>query len=123
MSEYIYFNSRDEFLRIETSHIAYCIAEGNYTRIVLTNGYEGLVCMNLGKMATTISQCLHDKANSFARVGKCHIVNLNYILSINTLKQTLELSDQKTFLFSLNISKDALKKLKDLIILAKQRKK
>ena len=122
MSEFIYFNSRDELLRIDVPSIVFFEAEGNYTRIVLANGFEGLVCINLGKMERMLTARLQEKAQRFARIGKRHIINLYYILQITPLKQTLVLSDQKTFQYSLDISKEALKNLKDLIINSKQNK-
>ena len=122
MAEYIYFNSRDELLRVDVSSIVYFEAEGNYTRIVLANGYEALVCINLGKMEKMLSAKLQEKAQRFARIGKRHIINLNFILQITPLKQTLVLSDQKSFRYSLDISKEALKNLKELIINSKHNK-
>ena len=122
MAEYIYFNSRDELLRIDVPNIVFFEAEGNYTKIVLANGHESLVCMNLGKMEKMITAKLQEKAHRFARIGKRHIINMGYILQISPLKQTLILSDQKSFLYSLDISKEALKNLKELIINSKQNK-
>ena len=122
MAEYIYLNSRDELLRIHVPSIVYFEAEGNYTRIVLANGYEGLVCINLGKMEKMLTAKLQEKAQRFARIGKRHIINMNYILQITPLKQTLILSDQKSFQYTLDVSKDALKNLKELIINSKLNK-
>ena len=114
MAEYIYFNSRDELLRVEASSLVYFEADGNYTRIILANGFVGIVCMNLSKMEKLLSLSLKEKARVFARVGKRHIVNLNYVLKVNALQQCLVLSDQKTFQFDLEVSKDALKVLKEM---------
>ena len=122
MAEFIYFNSRDELLRIDVPSIVFFEAEGNYTKIVLANGFEGLVCMNLGKMEPMLSAKLKDKAQRFARIGKRHIINLNYILQVTPLKQTLILSDQRSFQYTLDISKEALKNLKELIINSKVNK-
>lgn len=122
MAEYVYFNSRDELLRVDVPSIVFLEAEGNYTRIVLANGFEALVCINLGKMEKMLSAKLQEKAQRFARIGKRHIINLNYILQIIPLKQTLILSDQKSFQYSLDISKEALKNLKELIINSKHNK-
>lgn len=116
MSEYIYFNSRDELLRLEVINIVYIEADGNYTKIILANGFECMVCMNLGKMEKFLSDRLGEKAKRFARIGKRHIVNLKYLLQISPLRQCLVLSDQKSFKFQLEISKDALKQLKDIIV-------
>lgn len=122
MAEYIYFNSRDELLRVEVPCIVYFEAEGNYTRIVLSNGFEGLIGINLRKTEKLLVARLKEKAQRFVRIGKRHIINLNYILQIHPLKQQLVLSDQKSFQYSLDISKEALKNLKDLIINSKHNK-
>ena len=123
MVDFIYFNSRDELLRIDVSNVVFFAADGNYTKIVLVNGFEGLVCINLGKMEQLLSSRLKDKAKVFARVGKSHIVNLKFILKIAPLRQTLVLSDQKSFEYSLDISKVALKSLKDLVAGSKDKNK
>lgn len=122
MAEYIYFNSRDELLRVEAASLVYLEADGNYTKMTLANGFVGEVCLNLSKMEKMLSMSLGDKAKSFARVGKRHIINLGYILRINTLRQELVLSDQKSFQYDLAVSKDALKALKDLITISKSKK-
>ena len=71
--------------------------------------------MNLGKMEELLSLRYKDAPGTFARVGKRYILNLNYIYRINTLKQELTLSDQRSFTFNLSLSKVALKALRDLI--------
>lgn len=111
----IYFNSRDELLRVDLSSIVYFEADGNYTRMVSTNGLSSMVCMNLGKMEELLALKFKDTPGAFVRVGKRFIINLRYVYGINTLKQELILSDQNNFSISLNLSKIALKGLKDLI--------
>lgn len=111
----IYFSSRDEFLRVDLASIVYFEADGNYTCLVSTNGMKTMVFMNLGKMEQLLSLRFKDAPGTFARIGKRFIINLNYIYRINTLKQELTLSDQRTFVQDLSLSKVALKALKDLI--------
>ena len=65
--------------------------------------------------AELLSLRFKDAPGTFARVGKRYILNLSYIYRINTLKQELTLSDQRTFIHTLSLSKVALKALKDLI--------
>lgn len=122
MSDYIYFKSRDELLRLDTSAIVFFEAQGNYTRIVLANGYEGFVCMNLGKMQERISGRLQDKAKKFLRVGKSYIINTGYLLQVTPLRQLLVLSDQRTFRYDLSVSKDALRKFMDMVVESKSNK-
>lgn len=115
-ANYILFNSRDELLRINPTKIVYFEADGNYTNVILANKTKCSVCMNLSKMQAVLSERLQENASIFARVGKSHIVNLNYIYAIQTLKQRLVLSDQSTFAFQLPISKESLKRLKELFV-------
>lgn len=121
MAEYFYFNSRDELLRISKSCIVFIEAAGNYTIINQVNGEKGTIGIAMAKMEKMlITSSIEDKSVKFARIGKSHIINLNYVFRINPLKQELVLSDQKTFSYTLDVSKDALRKLKDLLIERKQ---
>lgn len=110
------FVSRDELLRIEVSKIVYFEADGNYTNIVTCNKIKSTVCMNLGQMQHLLSQRLSEDSSTFARIGKRYIVNLNYVYKINSLKRTLALTDFSNFLFLLEVSKDALRNLKEKMI-------
>ena len=116
---YIFFNSRDELERIEVSKIVYFEADGNYTDIVMVNKLRCSICMNLGEMERAISNQIGDDAKIFMRIGKRFIINMRYVYSINVLKQQLVLSDYDHFAFQVSISKDALKKMKDLMLVAK----
>lgn len=116
---YIFFNSRDELLRIDISKIVYFEADGNYTNIVMVNKLRAAVCMNLGEMERAIADQIGDDARIFMRIGKRFIINMRYVYSINVLKQQLVLSDYDHFAFQVSISKDALKKMKDLMLVAK----
>jgi DNA-binding LytR/AlgR family response regulator len=111
----IYFNSRDELLRVDLSSVVYFEADANYTRFVSVNGQTDMVCMSLGRMEELLALRFKDAPGSFARIGKRYIINLKYVYRVNTLKQELTLSDQMTFTQTLSISKIALKGLKDLM--------
>lgn len=116
---YLYLNSRDELLRIDINKIVFFEADGNYTNIILVNQLKGVVCMNLARMQQVLSEKLKEQATIFARIGKKHIVNLSYVYQINVLRQRLVLSDGEHFTFSLEVSKEALKHLKDLYVSSK----
>lgn len=115
-TKYLYLNSRDEFLRIDISKIVYFEADGNYTSIILNNKMKATVCMNLAQMQNILSESLKDAAGIFARVGKRHIVNLTFVYQIAILRQKITLSDGENFEYQLNVSKDALKKLRDMYV-------
>lgn len=116
ITNYLFFNSRDELLRIDVSKIVYFESDGNYTYVILTNKMLCPIAMNLSQTEKALAAKMKDKAQCFARIGKRYIINLNYVFQINVLKQRLVLSDYSTFAFQIEVSKDALKKLKDLYL-------
>jgi DNA-binding LytR/AlgR family response regulator len=114
--DWLFLNSRDDLLRIDMAEIAFFEADGNYTNIMMTNKMKCTVGMSLGKMENVLSERLKGKVMYFARIGKRYIINLNMVFQINVLKHRLILSDFHQCAYSLDISKDALKKLKELMI-------
>ncbi len=115
----IFFNSRDELLRIDISKIVYFEADGNYTDIIMVNKLRAAVCMNLGEMERALADQIGDEAKRFMRIGKRFIINMRYVYQINVLKQQLVLSDYDHFAFQVKISKEALRKMKDLMLITK----
>ena len=97
MKKYLYLNSRDELYKIDIAKIVYFEAEGNYTNFYLSNKLKGAVCMNLAQMQKLIKDNLQEAGAVFARVGKSHIINLDYVYQISVLKQKLVLSDGEVF--------------------------
>lgn len=115
-TKYLYLNSRDEFFRVDISKIVYFESDGNYTNIILNNKVKGTVCMNLAQMQGILNESLKDAAGIFARVGKRHIINLTFVYQIAILRQKLTLSDGENFEYQIGVSKDALKKLRDMYV-------
>lgn len=115
-TKYLYLNSRDEFFRVDITKIVYFESDGNYTNIFLSNSMKATVCMNLAQMQSIISENIKDAAGIFARVGKRHIINLSYVYHIAILRQRLVLSDGENFEYQVNVSKEALKKLRDMYV-------
>ena len=115
----VFFNSRDELLRIDISKIVYFEADGNYTDIIMVNKLRATVCMNLAEMERSLATQIGDEAKRFMRIGKRFIINMRYVYQINVLKQQLVLSDYDHFAFQVNISKEALRKMKDLMLITK----
>lgn len=109
-------NSRDELFRVDISRIVYFQAEGNYTKFVMCNGLEGVVCMNLARMRDILGERLGDVAGMFARIGKSYIINLTYVFRIAILRQRLVLSDGMSFSYQLALSKDALRNLREIYV-------
>ena len=115
-SQFLYLNSRDEFYRVDISKIVYFESDGNYTSFILNNKLKGTVCMNLARMQQLLSASLKEDAAIFARIGKRYIINLNYVYHIAILRQKLILSDGENFDFSLSLSKESLKSLRQMYV-------
>lgn len=113
--EYIYFNSRDELLRLRITEIAYFESDGNYCNVVTANKLRSAISMNLSSLERALDHQLSDEATTFIRIGKRFIINKRYICKINIPKQRLVLTDYTRFTFQLPISREALKQLKLLI--------
>ena len=116
MTKYLYLNSRDEFFRVDISKIVCFESDGNYTDIVLANKIKASISMNLAQMHTILNENLKDRSAVFARIGKRHIINLNYVYHIAVPRQELMLSDGGNFEYRVKVSKEALKKLKEMYV-------
>lgn len=114
--KYLYLNSRDEFFRVDISKIVYFESDGNYTNIILSNRIKATLGMNLAQMQQILNENLRNSAAIFARVGKRHIINLNYVYHIAILKQKIVLSDGENFEYQLTMSKEALRTLREMYI-------
>ena len=119
MKKLILFNSRDSLLRMDADKIVYFEADGNYTRVVSINQLKATLGCNLSQTEHALTTQLAEEARNFMRIGKRFIVNLEYVYNINIAKQCLILSDMKHFAFQLPISREALKRMKEMMIIAK----
>ena len=109
------FNTRDELIRVSLRHVIYFEADGNYTQIFFENGQKVTILYSLAKLETLLDEKLRGKKQPFVRIGKRYIINSASVFKINTLKQSLVLTNFDTSnVFTLSVSKEALKNLKDL---------
>ncbi len=115
MPSHLLFNTRDELTRVNLNEVAYFEADGNYTHICFSNGCKTTILVSLGGIEHLIDNVLKAQVKPFIRIGKSYIVNSAFIFQINVLRQKLLLTNFKTQnVYTLSISKDALKKLKEL---------
>ena len=115
----VYFHSRDILIRLSTDKIVFFESDGNYTYIVAANKQKFCITMNLSSTEKALSKQLSDNAKQFMRIGRRFIVNMKFINLIDIPKQRLLLSDSSLFTFSLPVSKDALKIVKELVLKSK----
>ena len=81
--EYIYFNSRDELLRLRITEIAYFESDGNYCNVVTANKLRSPIGMNLTNLEHALDKQLGNETTTFIRIGKRFIVNKRYICKVN----------------------------------------
>lgn len=113
----LFFQTRDELAKVDVSKVIYFKSEGNYTKVVFANNHEVMVSNNLGKIESLIDEKLRGRVRPFIRIGKCFIVNTAFICQINVLRQQLVLTDcVSPNVYTLSVSKDALKNLREIYI-------
>ena len=113
--EILLFNTRNELIRVSLKHVVLFEADGNYTHIYFAKGQKATLLYSLANIERLLDEKLKGKLQPFIRIGKKYIVNSACIFQINTLKQKLILTNFDTSrLFTLTVSKEALKNLKDL---------
>lgn len=115
MDRYLLIKTRDELLRIKIGQILYFEADRNYTKLLLSNGFQFTFAINIGKIEELLEKQVSGSNDMLVRVGKSHIINKTHILQINLPKQKLLLLTQEGKPRELVISKDPLKQLKEAL--------
>ena len=123
--EWLRISTSTELVRVATDEIVYVRADGNYSDLMLTNGKSRKMTFQLHFFDEVFQQLQN---NMFVRVGRSLIVNKRYIYVINLTEQQLILSGgglKEQIVFSrqtkydkskdINLSRDALKQLKELL--------
>ena len=111
----LYFNTRDELIKVKLERVAYFEADSNYCHVIFINGAKATILTSLINIENLLEERFKDNSSMFIRIGKRYIVNRQYIFQINIPRQKLVLAD-----FSIpgvlerSISKEALKNLKQL---------
>lgn len=111
----LYFNTRDEMIKVKLDHVAYFEADSNYCHVMFINGAKATLLTSLVSMEELLANRFKDDVPMFIRIGKKYIVNRQYIFQINVLRQKLVMTDYESpVVLEISISKDALKNLKQL---------
>lgn len=113
MKAVIYFNTRDELIKVDVRRVSYFEADGNYVHIHFINGLSAMILTTLQNIDKLLSGFAHYSGVKFIRVGKKYILNVSAIYKINIPRQEIILSD---FIGCepqiIHISKAALRELK-----------
>lgn len=110
-------NSRDELMSIDLSQVVYLLADGNFTRIVFDNKLILTAGIGMSKMEKLLADFIVKTRSHvlMMRAGKSHIINVSKIVQINVIKQQVLLAGNTGILFTVNVSREAAKQLKQLL--------
>ena len=115
MEKYLIIKTRDELLRVKLSQILYFEADRNYSKLVLSNGVQFTLAINIGKVEELLENQYADITSFLVRVGKSHVINKNHILQISLPKQKLVLMGDEGKPREIGLSKEPLRVLKELL--------
>lgn len=94
------------FTLIEPHEVVYCIAEGNYSEIVLNDNRRIVVTHQIG----TLEKQINDR--NFVRISRSYLLNIRYLKEVNRKKKIVELIGE---LFpTLPVSRGGMKRLTDI---------
>ena len=115
MSDFLTITNTNEFVRFTAESLVYISSDGNYSDIHTRDGGKRTIIVQLGNIEELIHQQFLANGDNFVRIGKSLIVNLHFVHYIHPMRRQLILSDNHTFKFTLEASKEALRKLKDYL--------
>lgn len=70
-------NTRKGFILIDPGEIVCCLADGNYTEIILANGRKETVSSNLGKIVKELT------GDGYFRISRSATINLQYLVYVD----------------------------------------
>lgn len=115
MKEKLLIHTVNEAYSFNPNQIISIEADGNYCNLHHANGNEYMLSFQLGQLESIIKEQLSYSNYSFVRVGKSLIINLDELLCVNITKQTLEMNQPSGEKILFNASREALKKLMNLL--------
>ena len=110
--EVLIISKGTEMLCVPVDRLAYVSSDGNYSTVVTLDSRQHIVSYQLGQVASLIEEQIGDAASRSSRLGRCLIVNLDFVFFIDISKQVLILSDCLHFYEELSAPREALIKLK-----------
>ena len=116
MKEKLLIHTVNEAYSFNPDQIICIEADGNYCNLHLSNGNEYLLSFQLGQVESIIKEQLSYSNHSFVRVGKSLIINMDELICVNITRQTLEMNQSSGEKMLFNASREALKKLMNLLV-------
>jgi DNA-binding LytR/AlgR family response regulator len=98
-------NTRTGFMVIDPRDIVCCIADGNYTEIVMLNDRKEIVSSNLGSIEKELD------GDHFFRISRSALVNLNYLTHVENKNSRCRLQSESVI--ELKVARNRLGKLEN----------
>lgn len=110
----IFFNTRDELTKVCLDNVMYVVSDGNYITMKFKSGRTVTLLASLQNFILAAERMNEPR---FERIGKSHVVNIEYVAQINTLRKTIVLVDDDTNeRMELTVSKEAIRTLKAMMV-------
>lgn len=106
--EVLKLNLRTGTLIIEPDELVLCIADGNYTHLLLNDGKQETVTFNIGEIHKMIPE------NGFFRVDRSNILNLSYLKKIDYKGRNIVVKLNSEYK-KIKLSKENIKKLEEIV--------
>jgi DNA-binding LytR/AlgR family response regulator len=110
--EVLVISKGTEMLCVPVDRLVYISSDGNYSTVVTQDNRKQIVSYQLGQIEDLIDEQLGDDGSRFTRLGRCLIVNVDFVYFVDISKQRLILSDCLNFYEELTASREVLIKLK-----------
>lgn len=110
--EVLIISKGTEMLSVPVERLVYVASEGNYSKVVTQDNRHRIVSFQLGQIEDLINERIGDAASRFTRLGRCLIVNMDFVYFIDISKQTLILSDCLSYYEELSAPREPLIQLK-----------
>ena len=110
MTDKLLFRIYGEMYLVDLPHVLYFKADDHYTHVYTDSGTHMVMPFGLSKVETAIAQRLPEN-NFLLRLGRSHIVNIQYIYHVNMLKQSVLLADSHGQMHTLHFSRQVLQSL------------
>ena len=108
----LYMKHHDELYLINLSLTMYFMADDHYTHVAYSTGANFMVPFGLSRIEQLLTNM---SMESFRRIGRKYIVNLDMIHSISTSKLTLTLFTNTGKLVALRLPKHILRELMEFL--------
>lgn len=112
MPEYFIISNSNDLHRFMVNSIACVTSHGDYSDIHTCDGETVTVTVQLGIIEEMMDKQLGED-NQFVRIGRSLIANTRFVSYINPAKKRITLSDGHTFKISFEVSREALKGVKE----------